>query len=500
LFTETGKEVVPKSSLKEIIVKESFPAQTQEDIKAIQNGSKPDSNLKAILKSNPHKEEAVEEFEEVWSSDSEEDFVLSEQKLAQRDDINLKLAQNFMFENSGLTQQQIMAVIQYQNAEEGEIQQENECFLSPDQPSTSGKRSKDDSDALTLRGLQDNTSQSSYSQTSAGTRSEVICNRQGVNSVSEVNCIRRGVSSSAEASCSGNGVSNTCDATVQDKWKVNVLNGKTVDEKNYTVREEVSITQTNDTSIIRLSPVGDKQKDSNNAIEKMTSDSDSDTGFVEVTGAITQPAHYITSEKNALELIIQQDKVCEIEDDIFSDIFCAQTSEGMLTINSNLPEDTIINPSVSDDNINAGLGGAKNGKFDKESMRNKISGGEEDNKFVMLEEGEELVGNIKTQENCIQKDVKAESEVGTSHGVELEEGSKQQLARSALPSCAKPEERSKHQMDRTALSPVEPEEDNKKQVTRTTLSSEELQKLQVLALCCCVCFFLSFLLNSIQTF
>lgn len=449
------------------------------------------------MKSIPHKEEAVEEFEEVWSSDSEEDFVLSEQKLAQRDDINVKLAQNFMFENSGLTQQQIMAVIQYQNAVEGEMQQDNERFLSPDQPSTSGNRSKekalvDDSGAMTLRGLQDNTSQSSYSQNSAGTTSEVICNRQGVNSVAEVNCIRRGVSSSTEASCSGNGVSNTCDETVQDKWKVNALNGKTIDKKNDTMRKEVSITQTNDTSIIRLSPVQDKQKDSNNAIEQMTSDSDSDTGFVEVMGAITQPAHYLTSKKNALELIIQQNKVCEIEDDIFSDIFCAQTSEGMLTINSNLPEDTVINPSASDDNINAGLSGAKNCKFDKENMRNEISGGEEDNKSMMLEEGKELVENIKTQENCIQKDVKAKSEVGTNHGVELEEGSKQQFARSALPSSAKLEESSKHQVDRTALSSVEPEEDSKKQVTRTTLSSEELQKLQVLALCCCICLSVSF--------
>lgn len=494
MFTETGKQVVPKSSSEEIIVKESFPAQTQEDIKATENGSKPDSNLKAILKSIPHKEEAVEEFEENWSSDSEEDFVSSEQKLAQRDDINLKLAENFMFENSGLTQQQIMAVIQYQNAVEGEIQQDNECFLSPDRPSTSGKRSKektlvDDSDAQTLRGLQDNTSRSSYSQNNAGTTSEVICNRQGVDSVSEVNCIRGDVSSSAEASCSGNGVSNTCDANVLDKWKVNVLNGKTIDEKNHTVRQEVSITQTNDISISGLSPVGNKKKDSNNAIEQMSSDSDSDTGFVEVTGGIMQPAHYLTSEKNALELIIQQDKVCEIEDDIFSDIFCAQTSEGMLTINSNLPEDTIINPSASDDNKNAGLGGTKNGKFDKENMRNEISGGKEDNKSMLLEEDKELVENTKTQENCIQEDIKAESDAGTSHGIELVEGSKQQLAISALPSSAKPEESSKHQVNRTALSSVEPEEDSKKQVTKATLSSEELQKLQVLALCYCDCLF-----------
>jgi hypothetical protein len=479
LFTETGKQVVPKSSLEEIIVKESFPAQTQEDIKATENGSKPDRNLKAVLKSIPHKEEAVEEVEEDWSSDSEEDFVLSEQKLAQRDDINLKLAQNFMFENSGLTQQQIMAVIQCQNAVEGEIQQDNECFLSPDLPSTSGTRGKekalvDDSDAQTLRGLQDNTSRSSYSKTSAGTTSEVICNRQGVDSVYEVNCIRQGISSSSEASCSGNGVSDTCDANVLDKGKVNVLNCKAIDEKNYTVRQEVSIAQTNDISIRGLSRVGDKQKDSNNTIEQMTSDSDSDsdTGFVEVTGAVMQPAHYLTSEKNALELIIQQDKVCEIEDDIFSDIFCAQTSEGMLTINSNLPEDTIINPSASDDNINAGLGWTKNGIFDNKNMRNEISDCKEDNKSMLLEEGKKQVENSKTQEICIQKDVKAESDVGTSHGVELEEGSKQQLAR-------------------TALSSVEPE------VTRTTLSSEELQKLQVLALCCCVCLFLPFLRNSI---
>lgn len=453
MFTETGKRVVPKSSLEKIIGKESFPAQTQEDIKAVENGSKPDSNLKAILKSVPHREEVVEKFEEDWSSDSEEDFVLSKQKLAQRDDINLKLAQNFMFENSGLTQQQIMAVIQYQNAVEGEIQQDNECFLSPDQPSTSGESSKektlvDDSDALTLRGLQDNTSRSSCSHSSAGTTSEVICNRQGVDSVSEVNCIGWGVSSSAEASCSGNGVSNTCDANVLDKQKVNVLNCKTIDKKNYTVTQEVSITQTNDISISGLSPVGDKQKDSNNTIEQMTSDSDSDsdTGFVEVTSAIMHPAHCLTSEKKNLELIIQQDKVCEIKDDIFSDIFCAQTSEEMLTMNNNLPDDTIINPSASDDNINAGLGGTKNGKFDRENTRNEISGDKEDSKFMLLEEGKELVENIKTQENCIEKDIKAESDVGTSHGIELKEGSKQQ-------------------------------------VTRTVLSSEELQKLQVLALC-----------------
>lgn len=475
MFTETAKQVEPKSSFEEIIVKESFPAQTQEDSKATKNGSKPDHNPKAMLKSIPHKEEAAEEFEEGWSSDSEEDFILSEQKLAQRDDINLKLAQNFMFENSGLTQQQIMSVIQYQNAVDGEIQQDNECFLSPDQPSTSGKRSKekapvDDSDALTLRGLQDNASQSSYSQTSAGSTSEVICNKQGVDSVSEVNCIRQGVSSSAEASCSENGVSNTCDANVLDKSKVNILNGKTIDEKIYTVRQEVSITQTNDISISGLSPVGNKQKDRSNAVEQMTSDSDSDTDFVEVTGAIMQPAHYLTSEKNALELIILKDKVSEIEDDIFSDIFCAQTSEGMLTVNSNLPEDTIISPSASDDNINAGLVGTKNCKFDKENVWNEISGGKEDNKSMLLEEDKELVENIKTQENRMQKDVKAESDVGTSCGVEIEEGSKQQLAR-------------------TALSSVEPEEDGKKQVTRTMLSSEELQKLQVLVLYYCVCLF-----------
>jgi hypothetical protein len=117
----------------------------------------------------------------------------------------------------------------------------------------------------------------------------------------------------------------------------------------------------------------------------------------------------------------------------------------MLTMNSNLPDNTIINPSASDDNINAGLGVTKNGKFDRENMRNEISGGKEDSKSMLLEEGKELVENIKTQENCIEKDVKAESDVGTSYGIELEEGSKQQ-------------------------------------VTRTALSSEELQKLQVLAL------------------
>ena len=511
MFTETGKQVVPKSRLEENIVKEPFPAETQEDNKAVENESKPDSNLKAILKSIPHKEEkAVEEFEENWSSDSEEIFVVSEQKSAQRNDTNLKLAHNFMFENSGLTQQQILAVIQYQNVVEGEIQQDHECFVSPDQPSTSGKRSKDkalvdDSGALTCSGLQDKTSQSSYSQTSAGTTSEVMCNWKGVDIMSEVNCIRQGVGSSAESSCSGNSVTNTCEANVPDKWKVNVLNGKTIDEKNSTVRQEVSITETNDISIGGLSPVGDKQKDSNNAIEQMTSDSDSDTSFVEVTGAVMQPAYSLTSEKNALELIIQQEKVCEIEDDIFTDIFCAQTSEGMFTINNNLPEDTIINPSASDKNINAGLGGTKNGKFDKEDVRNEISGGKEENKSMLREESKEVVENIKTQDNCRQKDVKVESVVGTSHGVEPEEDSKQQLARTALSSVKptedskqqvnrtalssmEPEEDGKQQVTRTALSSVDPEEDRKQQVTRTTMSSEELQTLQVLALCCCVCF------------
>jgi hypothetical protein len=479
LFTETGKQVVPKSSLEETIVKESFPAQTQEDTKAIESERKPDSNLKALQKSITHKEEAGEEFEDDWSSDSEENFVLSEQKSSRRDDINLRLAENFMFENSGLTQQQILAVIQYQNAMEGEIKQDPECSLSLDQPSTSGKRSKekvllDDSDAQTFRGLQDDTYPSSYSQTCAGTASEVICNRKDVDSVSEVNCNRQGVSSTAEASCSGNGVRNTCDASVLDKWKVNVLNGKTINEKNYTVRQEVSVTQTNDIAISGLSSVGDKQKDGNNAVEQMTSDSDSDTGFVEVTGAVMQPAHCSAAEKNALELIIQQDKVCEVEDDIFSDIFCAQTSEGMFRINNNLPEGTIISPSGSDNNINSGLVGTQISKFGKEDMRNEISGGKDDSKSMLLEESKELEDNVKIHENCGQKDVEVESDVRTSQGIEPEESSKEQLARTALPS-------------------VEPEEDSKQQVTRTTLSSEDLQKLQVLALCCCVCL----LLNSI---
>jgi hypothetical protein len=452
-FTETGKQILPKSNSEGIIAKESLPTQTQEDNKAIESESKPDSNLKAILKSIPHEEEeAVEEIEEDWSSDSEEDFVLSEEKSAQRDDINLKLAQNFMFENSGLTQQQILAVIQYQNAVEGKIQQDHECFLSPDQPSTSGKGSKEKALLHHFSGMQDKMSESSYSQTSAGNTPEVICNRNGVDNVSEVNCSRRGVSSSAEASCSGNGVSSTCDAYVLDKWKANVLNSKTIDMKNSTVRQEVSITESNDIPVSVLSAVGDKQKDSNNEIEKMNSDSDSnsDTGFVEVTDAVTWPAHNLPFEKKALELIIQQDKVCDVEDDIFADIFCAQTSERMLTVNNNLPEDTIIHPSCSDNNINASLEGTKNDKFDKEGVRNGINGGEEGNKSVLNVEVKELMENIKTQDNCRQKDFKVERDVGTSHG-------------------------------------IEPEEDSKQQVARTTLSSEELQKLQVLALSCCVC-------------
>jgi hypothetical protein len=506
LFTETGKQVLPGSNSDEITVKESFPTQTQEDNKPIESDNKLDRNLKAVLKSVPHEAEAVEEFEEDWSSDSGDDFVLSEQKSAQRDDINLKLAQNFMFENSGLTQQQILTVIQYQNAVEGEIQQDHECFLSPDQPSTSDTRSKGKALLHHFRGMQAKTSESSYSRTDSGNTPEVICNRNDVDSVSAGICNRRGVSSSAEASCSGSGVSSACDADVLGKWKVDVLNGKIIDIKNSTVRQEVSTTESNDVLVSVLSPVGDIQKDSNNEIQQMNSDHDSDSssdkGFVEVTDAATWVAHNLTSEKNALELIIRQDKACKIEDDIFADIFGAQTPEGMLTENNNLPEDTIINLSCSDDNVSAGLRGTKNGKFVKEDMRNGINGGKEGNKSMLKEEGKGWMENIKTQDNCRQKDFKVERDIGTSLGVEPGEDSKQQVARTALSSVkpeddseqvtrsalssVKPEEDGKQQVTGTALSSVEAKEDSKQQVTRTTLSSEELQKLQVLALCCCV--------------
>lgn len=506
MFTDAGKQIQPKSNSEGSIAKGSFTTQTQEDSKATVDGCKPNSNLKPVLKSIPHKEgEGVEEFEAEWSSDSEEDFVLSGQKSAQRDDMNLKLAQNFMFENSGLTQQQILAVIQYQNAAEGELQQNSECFLSPDQPSTSGSRNRerallDHSDACTFSGMQDKASESSYSQTGAGNISEIISNRNGGDSVSEVNCSRSDVSLT-EASCSGHGVRNTCDAGVLDKWKVNVLNDQTIDKNNSTEIQEVNITESNNDSVSVLSPVEHKQKDGNNETEQMNSDSDSDTGFIEVTDVVTQPAYSHTSEKNSLELIIQQDKECEIENDIFADVFCAQASERLLTKNNNLPEHTVINLSSNDNNITAGLEGTKDGKFDKEGIRNGINDGTEGSKSTLKMEGKELMECIETQYDRRWKDLKVEKYVGTSCDVESEEDSKQvstalssvkpedskqQVTITTL-SSVEPEEDSKQQVIRTALFSAKSEEGSKQQVTRTTLSSEELQKLQVLVLCCYVC-------------
>jgi hypothetical protein len=486
-----------------------------------------------------HKEEEVEEFEGDWSSNSEEDFASSQQTPIQSDKVNLKLAQNFIFENSGLTQQQILAVIQYQNATEGEVQQNSECFLSPDQPSTSGMGSKgktlqDHTVAFTCSRLQDkigeascsstgvsnmaeascsrtsvssiaeasfsrtgvsSTAEASFSRTGVSSSTETSCNTTGVDNIAEASCSRTGVSNMAEASCSRSGVSNsteascnttgvdniaeasrsitgvsnmteascsrtdvsnTCDVnSILHKWKGNVLSGETIDESSSAVEQRVGITERNNISVSVLSPVVNTWKDSNNESEQLNSDSDSDTGFVEVTDIATLPVHNTSSEKNTLEVLIERDKIPEMEDDIFADIFCAQTSERISAINNKLQKDTGISLSCNDNNMQTGLGGKENYTFDKEDISNGINGSKEANESILKKEGKELMGNTVNQDDCKQKDLKVKRDVGISSGIELEEQAK------------KPQVM--------------------QQVTTTTLSSEELQKLQVQTLCSCTC-------------
>lgn len=470
LLAEIGKQLLAKSKPEGINVKESSPNHTQEDKEVTENRGRPDVDVRAILESVPHKEEEVEEFEENWSSNSEEDFVSSEQKPTQRDNTNLKLAQNFIFENSGLTQQQILAVIQYQNSMEGEVRQNSECFLSPDQPSTSGVSSKEKAqqngtDVSAFSGIHSRTAEAPCSRISVGNTAEAVCGRTSVGNTveaanpscsrtcvsiaDEADCSGTGLSNTAEATCSRSSVNSTCDANMLDKWKIGVLNDKTVEENSSAARQRVDMTE-NNISDSALNPVIDIQRNSNNKIEQLNSDSDSNTDFVEVTDVATSPVHNRT-EKNTLELLIQKDKICEIEDDIFADVFSAQTSTGILATNSN-QQDSTIDSLSSSDNLHTGLRGIENSKFDKEAISSGISVPKEGNESKRKKDSK-LVENIVTQDDCRQTDMEVKADISTICGVEPEEKDKKSEAA---------------------------------QVTTTMLSSEELQKLQVQALCYCV--------------
>jgi hypothetical protein len=306
------------------------------------------------------------------------------------------------------------------------------------------------------------TDEAGCSGTCLSNTAEERCSRTDVSNSSEASCSRIGVSNSAEATCSRTGVSSTCDADILDTWKTDVLSEKTVEENSSAASQGVGMTE-NNISLSTLNPVVDIQRKSNNKIEQLNGDSDSDADFVEVTDIASLPVHSRTSEKNALELVIQKDKICEIEDDIFADIFSAQTSKGILATDNNL-QDSTINSISSGDITHTGLRGIENGKFDKGS----ISGGNNDSK-----EGSEsklkdskLAENIVTQVECRRKDLEVETDVTAS--------------------CA-----------------IKPEQKDKKpqaaHVTTITLSSEELQKLQVQALCYCVCLFLSLFNEAFST-
>jgi hypothetical protein len=465
LLTEIGKQLLAKSKPEGISIKDSASNQTQEDKEAVENKSSADTDVKAILQSVPCKGEEAEDFEESWSSNSEEDFVSTQQKSTQRDSINLKLAQNFIYENSGLTQEQILAIIKYQNSKE-ELQQSSECFLPPDQPSTSGECSKEKAlqngtDVSAFSGVQNRAAEATCSEIGVGSAikaanpscsrtffsiadkadcsdiglsniPEAGCNIIDVSNSCETSCSRIGVVNLAEAICNKTDISNTCDADIIDKWKIDILNDETV-----ATRQGVGTADSN-IPTSTLNHVGDIQSNNNNIIEQLNTDSDSDTDFVEVTDVATLPVHS-TTEKNTLELRIRKDKLCEIEDDIFADIFSAQTSKEILATNIN-PQDSVKNNLSSSFNIHSGLRAIENSKFYKEDNESKLK-------------NSRIVESIITQDDRRWKDIEADTDVSKNCDIELEEKDKKPLVA---------------------------------QVTTTVLSSEELQKLQVQPLCYCV--------------
>lgn len=387
----------------------------------------------------------VQKSEGDWSSNSEEDFASSQETSVNSDKVSLKLAQNFMFENSGLTQQQILAVIQYQKAVEREVQQNSEHFLSPDQPSTSGMGSK----AIALKGHGDALT-CSMVQDKIG---EATCISTSVSNIAEASGSRTDVSNTTEASCSKIGVSSTSDMnSILHKQKGNVLNDEIIDNNSFAAKQGVGLTEKDNISLPVLSPVANGLKNSDDEGEKMNSDSDSDsdTGFVEVTDVATLPVHSTASEKNTLEVLIKHDKIPEIEDDIFADIFCAETSERLSAVNNKLTKDTGISLSCSDDIVHTGSGGKENYRFDEEDISSGINGLKEATESELKKGGKELMGNVVNQDDCKQKNLEVKRDVGIISGIETEEQAK------------------------------------KPQVTTTTLSSEELQKLQVQTLLLCL--------------
>jgi hypothetical protein len=374
LLTEIGKQLLAKSKAEGISVNGSSSSQTQEDKEDVENKNITDTDVKAILQSVACKEGN-------WS----EEFVSSEQKSTQRDSVNLKLAQNFIFENSGLTQQQILAIIKYQNSKE----QNSECFVPPDQPSTSAVCSREKAlqnviDVSVFSGVQ--------SRTGVSNTAEASCSTTGVSNTSEASCSRTGVSNTSESSCSITNINSTCDADTVDKCKVDVSNDETVEGNICSTRQTAGIPTS------AFSPVGDIQRNSSSNIEQLNSDSDSDsdsdTDFVEVTDVATLPVH--RTAENTLELLIQKDKICEIEDDIFADVFSTQTSKQILGTNTN-PQD-FASKSLS------------SSSFLRATESNT------GNEFKLT--NSKVVESIVIQDDCRRKDIEADTDVSKSCGIE----------------------------------------------------------------------------------
>ncbi|XP_069684242.1 DNA excision repair protein ERCC-5 isoform X2 [Periplaneta americana] len=415
-----------------------------------------------------------EDLERNWTSNSDEDLAPDQEKIESKN-MNLKMAQNFIFENSGLTQEQILAVIQYQNAVESENQQSSEHFVAPDQPSTSGisgykAKRVEDSNTPGCSGTQEHSIQNkrfSVAETTSTTSKVNVNNTNtGVTEKTftiETDSNKDSISLQLNSSKMGADIvaKNTSTEEIMDNIvsnenkadSIKSLNTLTIVEKSNHLekfsddRNSCSLRQdqgaesnktASDNNISSGSMTVAKNRDtiSDKENEQLKSDSDSESEFVEVMNENTLPHENksFVGPKSTVEVLIQPDKRAEIEDDIFADIFATETKETTYSKIKTALENVSDSSTVRDTRKNIDLDSSKSVIY-SEGIKNKandfkrtdslIKNVDSNRKMNIVNEVEstekssaaseiKLNSNIETVEDKLELDKRPSSETGGS--------------------------------------------------------------------------------------
>ncbi|PSN40490.1 hypothetical protein C0J52_05251 [Blattella germanica] len=318
-----GTDEIPSSSQ---IKEENKKDEKVEDIPVHYN-SKVDY-LRDVLEFIP------EEEDKDWSSNSgNESDKEGKAKVGQEE--NLKIAQNFIFENSGLTQEQILAVIQYQNVVENDTSHGIEIVDPIDQPSTSGLSTSKQFNKNKIIGdpekIVESTSQEVKIMEDKNYESNKTCAEGSVQEYyNEKHSTAKSISinfdkSTSKGNCSVEHVSSKlgiCPLGIENS----------VNDSVKLLKEESKLFKTNKeyNDCEALSAVDVSNKESDELGNQQQIDSDTDDSLIEVNDEIPVQTVNNTVSSKALEVVIQTNKKCELEDDIFADVFTTKSSANPL--------------------------------------------------------------------------------------------------------------------------------------------------------------------------